>query len=188
MSMVETRPLLVIVSGAPNSGKTTLNRRLTASLHLPLLSKDRFKEVLGDTIGADDRDASTRLGAAAHELLYATAGWLLDAGSGAIVESNFWRGTSEPALGQLCARARPVMIHCDVSLPLLLDRHAERIARAERHAVHFDLGRLDALRAAIEEGRYEPLGLDVPTICVDTSDGYSPSFNDILAFIWGPMR
>ncbi|MGD9892049.1 MAG: AAA family ATPase [Dehalococcoidia bacterium] len=181
--MHEPSPALVIVSGAPNAGKTTLVRYLAAELRLPLLTKDGFKEVLGDALGAEDRDASKLLGAAAHELLYATAGWLLDAGTGLIVESNFWRGLSERSLGPLIARARPVLIHCEAPLQTLLDRHAERIARAERHAVHFDLGETDALRSAVAVGRFEPIELDIPMLRVDTTNGYVPGLTDILAFV-----
>jgi predicted kinase len=181
--MHEARPPLVIVSGAPNSGKSTLVRFLAAELTLPLLTKDGFKEVLGDTLGAEDRDASKRLGAAAYELLYATAGWLLDAGTGAIVESNFWRGLSETRLAPLIARARPALVHCEAPLSTLLERHAERIARAERHAVHFDVAETEALRAAVENGTFEPLDLGVPTLRVDTTDGYRPGIEEVLAFV-----
>jgi len=177
------KPLLVIVGGAPKAGKTTLGRHLAAGLRMPLLTKDGFKEILGDTLGAEDREASRRLGAAAYEVLYAAAGWLLDAGAGVIVESNFWHGLSERRLEPLIARARPVLVHCEAPLQTLLDRHAERVTRAERHAVHFDLTETEALRTAVEEGRFEPLDLDIPTFRVDTTDGYTPSFEAILAFI-----
>jgi predicted kinase len=181
--MFEAGPPLVIVSGAPNSGKTTLVRNLSNQLRLPLLTKDGFKEVLGDTLGAEDRDASKRLGAAAYELLYATTGWLLDAGAGVMIESNFWRGFSEVHLASLIARARAALVHCEAPLQTLLDRHAERIARAERHAVHFDAAETEALRSAVEDGLFEPLDLDIPTLRVDTSDGYRPGLGEMLAFV-----
>ena len=40
------KPLLVVISGAPGSGKTALSRRLAPELKLPLISKDTIKEVL----------------------------------------------------------------------------------------------------------------------------------------------
>lgn len=181
--MLETRPPLVIVSGAPNAGKTTLAQLLAAEVRLPLLTKDGFKEILGDVLGARDRDESKRLGAASYELLFATMTWLLDAGAGVIVESNFWRGRSEQSLRPLVNRARPAIVHCDVPPQVLLDRHVERIAREERHAVHFDVEETEALRSALEAGLLEPLALDVPTLRINTSDGYTPGLFEIVTFV-----
>ena len=62
---------VVLVSGAPGSGKTTLAVPLAAELGFALLSKDRIKETLHDALGAPVSDLawSSRLGAAAMELL-----------------------------------------------------------------------------------------------------------------------
>ena len=62
--MTAAHPLIVLVNGAPASGKTTLSRRLAGDLGLPLLAKDAIKEVLYDTLGAPDRARSRELGGA----------------------------------------------------------------------------------------------------------------------------
>ena len=46
-----TKSLLIIINGAPCTGKTTLGRKLAKQLCLPFLSKDGIKEVLFDTLG-----------------------------------------------------------------------------------------------------------------------------------------
>jgi predicted kinase len=181
--MFKQRPPLVIVSGAPNAGKTTLVRYLASESRLPFLTKDGFKEVLGDTLGAEDRVASQRLSAASFELLFAVTGWLLDAGYGAIVEANFRRGLSERPLKPLVVRARSALVHCEAPLQTLLNRHAQRIERAKRHAVHFDHEQTEPLRSAVEDGLFEPLDLDIPTLRVDTTDGYVPGLKEILVFV-----
>jgi predicted kinase len=173
----------VIVSGAPASGKTTLARRLSAELRLPVIAKDNIKELLGDALGAPDRDASKRLGAATYRLLYATAGWLLEANCGVILESNFWHGAAEPALRPLEMRARTVLVHCESAPEVILRRYAERGARGERHPVHFDAEELPRLRGALAEGRFDPLALDVPVVRVRTDEGYDPEVERVLAFI-----
>jgi 2-phosphoglycerate kinase len=55
---------VVLVSGAPGSGKTSLAVPLAAELGLALLRKDRIKETLHDGLGAPEPDLawSRRLG------------------------------------------------------------------------------------------------------------------------------
>jgi predicted kinase len=177
-------PTLVIVSGAPAVGKTTLSRRLAQELRLPLIAKDNIKELLGAALGAPDLDASKRLGAATYTLLYAFAGWLLDAGVGLVLESNFWHGASEVHLAPLVARARAVLVHCEAAPEVILRRYAERAMQGERHPVHFsDADDLPRLREVMAEGRFDPLDLDLPMIRVQTDDGYAPGFARVLALI-----
>ena len=63
--------MLVYVSGATGSGKTSLAVPLAAELGYALLTKDRIKETLRDAFGAPkpDRAWSRRLCSAAMELM-----------------------------------------------------------------------------------------------------------------------
>jgi predicted kinase len=66
---------VVLISGAPGSGKTSLAGPLAAELGFALLGKDRIKETLHDALGAPAPDLawSRRLRAAAIELLWTLA-------------------------------------------------------------------------------------------------------------------
>jgi predicted kinase len=176
-------PALVIVSGAPASGKTTLAARLSLDLQLPLISKDSLKEALSDAMGPPpDVPASVRLGAGAYAVLYLVARELLLAAHGVILESNFRRGLSERELEPLLPLGNPRLLHCSTDDEVLTARYADRFARGQRHPARLDSDRETALREDLGAGRFEPLDLNIPTLVVDTADGLRPAYEDVLDF------
>ena len=64
-------PLLVVVTGPPAAGKTTVARGIAQRLRLPLVEKDTIKEALFDTLGTGDLAWSRRLGEATYGVIWA---------------------------------------------------------------------------------------------------------------------
>ena len=64
-----TTSVLIVICGAPATGKTTLARRLATDLRLPLLEKDTVKESLAGVLAPADREASKRIGASSIRLV-----------------------------------------------------------------------------------------------------------------------
>lgn len=157
-------PLLVVVTGMPAAGKSTLAAELSRTLALPLIERDRIKEQLYETLGAGDSEWSSRLGGAAFALLFDHAAALLEAGRSAIVEANFFRGGAEPEFAALPAH-RVVQIHCSAPLELLVERYTSR----RRHHGHHDDEKVHLLRERFDRGTHEPLDLAGDLIRVDTS-------------------
>ena len=89
MSHATFAPALIIVSGAPGTGKTTLGRRIAGSLGIPYIGKDLIKESLFDSLGTRDREWSMRLGVASIELLFKLIESHLMLGQSLVAESNF---------------------------------------------------------------------------------------------------
>ena len=157
------RPLLVVITGMPSSGKTTVADALAERLQLPLVAKDEIKESLYDSLGADDVAASGRLGAAAFSLIFALSRTMLANGVSLIVEGNFFRD-QEAEFATLPPR-RLVQLHCDAPLAMLLERYASR----SRHAGHHDAEKIKELPGRFESGVHGPLDLEGRLIRLDTT-------------------
>lgn len=123
---------VILITGAPASGKTTLARKLADRLSLPVLSKDRIKETLFDALDDVRTDA---LGNASFHLLMQLAGDLVR-GSSAFVVENAFRASDGAALRQRLAGADVLHIHCDASHATLRPRIGQRAASGERHPSH----------------------------------------------------
>ncbi len=179
-------PLLVIVNGAPASGKTTLARRLANTLRLPLLERDGLKEVLADHLEVADLAQSDALTRAAVGVFYTIADELLRARVGMVLDQAYRRGQAEDQLRPLLAACQAVIVHCVVPSEENVRRYVARFERGERHPVHFDHERIARVRSGalrIDWRQSEPLELAVPTLHVDTLDGYKPSYEEIVAFV-----
>ena len=132
------RPLVVLVTGPPCTGKTTLARRLAADLGLPLMCKDTIKEVLFQVLGVSDRAWSKRLGGASMELLYLYVESQLAAGRSCVVEGNFVAAFGNPAFRRLasCYAFLPIQVNCVADPAVLAARFHERSRSGERHPGH----------------------------------------------------
>jgi len=155
-------PLLVVVTGAPGSGKTTVARALAAELGRPLVAKDDIKEALFDALGTGDREWSRRLGRATYDVLFLVARRLLEAGASCVVESNF--SNAEPL--RALPPARVVQILCVAPHDIVLERYAARM----RHPGHLDAEMLEELRQRLDADEWKPLAIDGELIEFDTSE------------------
>jgi len=158
---------LVVVSGPPASGKTTVAVPLARGLALPLVAKDTVKEALMDVLGAEDVERSGELGRATFAVIHALARSHLDTGAGLVLEANYSRGASEAELLPLVAGSRAVVVHCWAPPDVLEARYRARAA--QRHPGHQDLPRLARGLPWLRPPATEPPDLGVPCLRVDTS-------------------
>jgi len=180
------RPALILVHGAPGSGKSTLAHRLADELRFPLISRDGLKEVMAGYVPFESLTDSERFGLAAVGVFYHVVRALLTGDCGVVLDSAFPRGQAEDALAPLLPLARTIQVHCSVASELAARRYVERYERGDRHPCHFDAERIARVRSGarvIDWSRFDPLELSVPLVHVDTTDGYVPTFDAIVAAV-----
>jgi len=175
-------PLVVIVSGPPCTGKTTLGERIARELGYPFLSKDRVKELLFDTLGVGDRAWSRKLGAATMEILFMLADTELAAGRSFVLEANF-----RPALANGQFRAlkekyafRAFQVECHADTDVLLARFKARTDSGNRHPGHMDHVTYSEVVADLQKSSYGPLDIADKVCVVDTTDFEKVDFRQLL--------
>jgi predicted kinase len=162
---------LIVVSGAPGTGTSTIARELGAALRWCVLSLDPIKESLADILGLGDEDWSIRVGDAAAEVVFRLAADFPDA-----VAEGWWRGARRDRAETEFAGAVEVFCHCDPDLAAA--RSAARIG-AGRHPIHRDVinpaGAGAPAHVAALAATVTPLGLGGPLIDVDTGAPGAPA-------------
>lgn len=152
---------LVVVSGAPGTGKSTVAAAIAADRHWPLLSLDPMKEAIADVLGLGDEDWSNRVGDAAAEILFRQSHLYPDA-----VAEGWWRGDRRVRALEEFAGALEVFCTADPD-----EVRARMVARhqGERHPIHRDVMNSALIDRAVEVTRTaSPLGLGAGLVPVDT--------------------
>ena len=166
-------PLVVLVTGLPATGKTSVARRLAVDHHLPLACKDEIKELLYDTLGwsqgtPEAREWSRQLGLVAVGLLFQYLRSHVSVGRPCIIESNFHPDAADE-LRALHTRVpfRMFQVLCRTRGDVLLARFHARAQR--RHPGHDDARLEEELRPVLLSGGYEPLALEGTLWELDTT-------------------
>lgn len=166
------KPTLIIVSGLPGAGKSTLSQRLADHFQLPLIQKDMIKETLCDLLECTTLPQSQLYGRASMALLYQFAEVMLKRGYTCIIESTFHPTFSVPDLLQLQHHCPflPLQIYCRAEVVVLAERVKRRWESGQRHRGHMEHLRVFDPTHPISPDYLQPLPLDGYTIEVNTTD------------------
>jgi len=166
------KPILIIITGLPCTGKTTRGKYLAEHLNLPFFSKDVIKESLFDNIGWSDRPWAKKLGQASHRILDYIMEEELRVGHSLVLETDFKPEFDNLRFQNLQQKFhfQAIQILCYADSGVLFERFKERALSSKRHPGHADGDNLDEFKQVLAPGRIDFLALDSQNIEVDTTD------------------
>ena len=183
-----SRARCIIVTGRPGSGKTTLARELSKSLHMPMLSRDLIKEGYVSTFGVSHDRLPSDTNRRVTNLFFSTARSLLEGNVSVVVEAAFQHRVWQETIPAWSIAGDPCFIICEADPTLCAQRHLGRgLMDPTREFYHGDK-RVKVFRETGEfrgPGDYSPPSFDLPTLRVVTTDGYSPELAAIRDFATG---
>jgi predicted kinase len=179
------RPVVIVITGPPCAGKTTIARRVAERFSLPWMGKDMVKELLFDTLGWQDREWSKKLGRASIVVLFRFLEAQVAARRSCIVESNFKAEYDTARFLDLRERYEfdLMQIECLCDGQVLFERFKRRAESGERHPGHLDHANYDEFREMLLLGRSEPLKIGGCRVEIDTTDLEGIDYQTLFAEI-----
>ncbi|MEK6754108.1 MAG: AAA family ATPase [Chloroflexota bacterium] len=180
--MSKQKPQLIITTGRPAAGKSTLAKWLSKELGIPFFSKDNVREVLFESLGSKDRKWAQTLGRTSIDIIFYLAEMQFEADCSVILDNSFDPSLSASRFQALKEKygIETIQIVCDSDQETLFNRFRERAITGNRHQGHGDNDVLEDLRIYL--GKEQSLVMDIggTIIEVDTTDFSKVDYQAIL--------
>ena len=188
--MSKQKPQLIITTGRPAAGKSTLSKWLSKELGMPFVSKDNVREVLFNGLGWKDRKWAQMLGRTSVDIMFYFAETQLEAGCSLILDNSFDPSLSAARFQALKTKygVETIQIVCNSDRDTLFNRFRERAKTGNRHPGHGDDDVLDELRTYLAKEQSLVMDIGGSIIEIDTTDFSKVNYQAILNEVKSAMQ
>lgn len=174
-----SRPVLIVVSGPPGAGKTTLAHALAREIGCPAICRDEIKEGMAATTPGFETGPGDDLSLRTLAVFFEVLEVLLRSGVTVVAEAAFQDRLWRPGLERLAPLADIRIVHCRARAEVGEERRKRRAAENPRHR------RVHGEAPAGLVHAFQPVTIDAPALEVNTDDGYVPPLEAIARFALG---
>lgn len=166
------KPVLILLTGLPCSGKSTIGAELSRRLRVPIFSRDDFREPMFDAFGSSHEKAfNDKVGFVANEDLFLVIHRHLQVAHPVMIENIFhphiYDSIFKRMLGEIDFFTVQVNLRTDAKV--LEQRYRKRDADGQKHPGHWNFDDYP-YKHLFEIGGIEPLQLPGQVIKIDTTD------------------
>ena len=176
-------PTLVVISGPPASGKTTLAHKIAEAVGCPAICRDEIKEGMVHATPGFVSGPADELTARTLPTFFGVLELLLRAGVTTVAEAAFQDRLWRPGLEPLRDLALFRIVHCVVDAEVAFERGQRRIERNPLRLAHADPVLGNAEEYTRRHRAFDRVSADAPWIEIDTTDGYQPGLAHVVAFV-----
>jgi predicted kinase len=178
-------PTLVVVSGPPGVGKTTLAHAIARAVGCPAICRDEIKEGMVHATPGFVPSPRDELTMRTLPTFFGVLELLLRAGVTTVAEAAFQDHVWRPGLAPLRDLAQIRVVHCVTDAETASMRTLRRWQENPLRRAHADLQPREPTTRSPSTNAFERVSVDAPWIEVDTTDGYAPNLDEVVAFVNG---